>query len=157
MTIKTKLTSKIRRASDTAIARKITRIGLIICVVMVTISLTVAFVSEPHRVARRKFKKLAVEYYENYFYPQFVKEIKTEDFAKRMSEYSEVGVQNVYLRQLLLYNNGMNRGYEKYFAHKGFACDKNRTYAEFFPEVPYGATDYRVVYHYSCTGESGIW
>ena len=114
-------------------------------------AVVISYVFEPEKVAKKEFERLAVEYFEDYFYPKFVEEIPEERWNERMQFYSKVGVQDVTLQQVLAYNMGMNRGSEKYFSRKGFSCDKKETYAKFFPEEPFGVEDYRVEFYYKCT------
>ena len=148
--LKAKMTGKIRRAGDAKVARRICLAGLIICSAGVITSLVYANVFEPEKVAKREFEKLAVNYYEKYFYPKFLEALDPERFDERMEFYGRVGVQNVPLRQVLLYNNGQNRGSEKYFVNSVYSCDKNETYAKFYPVEPYGVKDYKAEFVYKC-------
>ena len=116
--------------------------------VIFTIILTTFFNSEA--IAHRKSEKLAKEYYEEYYYGRFIETIDESVFDTKMKTFEETGLQPVTLRQLLLYQNGKNQAYKKYFATKDFNCDKNTTTAQFFPVYPYGVKDYTVEYKYSC-------
>ena len=149
----TKMSAKIRKRNDPVAARRFVVIGVLVSTVMVGVSLFVAVYFNPEKVAKRKFEELAVAYYEDYYYDRFMSEISPELKDERMKTYETTGFQPVLLRQLLLYQNGKNASYKKYFETDGFSCDKNKTSAKFYPVAPYGKTDYTVKYDYSCTKE----
>ena len=149
----TKMSAKIRKRNDPVVARRFVVIGVLVSTVMVGVSLFVAVYFNPEKVARRKFEELAVAYYEDYYYDRFMSEISPELKDERMKMYETTGFQPVLLRQILLYQNGKNASYKKYFEMDGFSCDKNKTSAKFYPVAPYGKTDYTVKYDYSCTKE----
>lgn len=149
----TKMSAKIRKRNDPVAARRFVVIGVLVSTVMVGVSLFVAVYFNPEKVAKRKFEELAVVYYEDYYYDKFMGEIDPELKDERMKMYETTGFQPVLLRQLLLYQNGKNASYKKYFEMDGFSCDKNKTSAKFYPVAPYGKTDYTVKYDYSCTKE----
>ena len=134
----TKMKSTIKKRNDPVFARKFVTYGVIVSSVMVALSLFVAVCFNPEAIAKRKFEFLAREYYETYYYEKF---------------FEKTGFQPVPLRQLLLYKNGKNSGFKKYFEAGNFSCDKNTTTAKFYPEKPYGVKDYRVEFTFNCTDE----
>lgn len=152
-TLKTSMTKTVKRRNDALMARRIVLFGVIISSLMVVISIIITTFFNPEAIAKRKFEKLATEYYETYYHEKFVENIDENLVAEKMETFSQSGLQPVTLRQLLLYQNGKNQKYKKYFETKGFACDKNTTTAKFFPVAPYGKTDYTVEYNYSCQYE----
>ena len=134
------------------VEKKITIVCLIASTIVVVVSLFVGVFFNPKKIAQRKMEYLVADYYENYFYDNFVDAIES-DKEKVFKEYAETGFAPVYLRQLLLFDNRKHDDYNKYFTTKNYTCDKNVTRAQVFPVAPYGKTDYRVTYTYSCNYE----
>ncbi len=151
--LNTKMNMSIRRYRESDVARKVTFVGIVISSLMVVMSIVVSVFFNDEAVAKRKFEYLAKDYYENYYYERFMETISDEVFDAKMTTFSNTGLQPVTLRQLLLYQNGKNSEYKKYFDKKGFSCDKNSTTAQFFPVEPYGKKDYKVEFNYSCQTE----
>ncbi|MBQ7802401.1 hypothetical protein IJ380_00850 [Candidatus Saccharibacteria bacterium] len=149
----TKMKSTIKKRNDPVFARKFVTYGVIVSSVMVALSLFVAVCFNPEAIAKRKFEFLAREYYETYYYEKFFENMTEEAFEAKMETFEKTGFQPVPLRQLLLYKNGKNSGFKKYFEAGNFSCDKNTTTAKFYPEKPYGVKDYRVEFTFNCTDE----
>ena len=147
------MNAKIKKRNDPAVARKFVTIGVMVSTVMVFVSVFVAVFFNPEAVAKRTMDKLAREYYENYYYEKFIESLDRDALESRMKSYETTGFQPVLLRQLLLYQNGKNSEYKKYFENKNYFCDKNETSAKFYPVAPYGVKDYRVEYNYTCAEE----
>ena len=135
------------------VEKKITLICLIVSSAVVALSVFVGIFFNPQRVAERKLEELAVDYYENYFYDKFVSTVPKDEKEKVFKDYSEHGFAPVYLRQLLLFDNERDIGYEKYFNTTTYSCDRNATKVQIFPVEPYGKKDYRVEYTSSCNYE----
>lgn len=148
-----KMNVKIRRRDDPVFARKFVTWGVAISTVMVGVSLFVTVYYNPEAVAERKFAELAKVYYEDYYYDRFVESVEPELFEEKMAKSTDTGFQPVLLRQLLLYQNGKYASYRKYFEREGFSCDKNKMSATFYPQAPFGRTDYKVEYNVACANE----
>ena len=132
------------------IEKKITLVCLVASIVIVAASLCIGFFFNPEVIAERKMKRLASDYYENYFYEKFVSTIGEGDFDEAFEKYNETGFAPVYLRQLLLFDNERNAEYEKYFNSVSYKCDKNATKIQVTPVAPYGKKNYKVNYTFSC-------
>lgn len=149
--LKTRMNSSIKNSRNNAqIARLVTFWGVVVCSVMVAITLILSIFFNEEAIAHRKFEHMAREYYEDYYYQKFISSISEDMFEQKMQTFSTTGLQPVLLRQLLLYQNGKNSEYRKYFDTKNFSCDRNTTSAQFFPVSPYGPKDYEVKFNYSC-------
>ncbi|MBR3180812.1 hypothetical protein IKF63_01905 [Candidatus Saccharibacteria bacterium] len=151
--ISAKMNSRVKKRGSSVMARKIVIAGIVISSVMVILSVVVAVFFNDEMIAHRKFEKIAKEYYENYYYPKFIETLSPEVYEQRMEIYSKTGLQPATLRQLLLYQNGKNSAYKKYFEKEHFSCDKNETSARFYPVAPYGTKDYTVEFKYTCQTE----
>ena len=101
-------------------------------------------VETPEAVAKRELANLAQDYYENYYYD------KIDDPTNTLAEFAETGLPTVYLRTLLAFDNERHAESAQLFRAADYVCDTNSTGAKIFPEEPYGRTDYRVEYKYSC-------
>lgn len=149
-----KVTNKLKsKKVAEPVEKKITLVCLIASLAVVLLSVFVGVFFNPQKVAERKLKKLAIDYYENYFYDKFVSampEGKKEDVFK---DYSERGFAPVYLRQLLLFDNERDIGYAKYFNTTTYSCDRNATKIQIFPVEPYNKKDYYIEYTSSCNYE----
>ena len=135
------------------VEKKITIICLIVSTIVVAASLFVGIFFNPEKIAKRKMEYLVADYYENYFYDNFVGTVEDDDSDKVFEKYAEIGFAPVYLRQLLLFDNRKHDDFNKYFTTKNYVCNKNVTRAQIFPVAPYGKTDYKVTYTYSCNYE----
>ena len=124
----------------------------ILCVIafaMMIVVLALLFMSfsSPERTVKNKITEIATDYYENYFYAQFTAGVDESLFEENFSRYQDVGFSRVSLRQLLLFDN---ERYAKSADILSKYCDKNTTYVQFFPYPPFGKTDYKTEFHYSC-------
>ena len=119
----------------------------VIVLAMLTVILTVLLVnfSNPERIVKSKIEAIATDYYENYYDPA---DYTTSDksAAELLSLYENTGLRAP-LRQLLLFDN---RRHADSAAILREYCDESETYVKFYPYAPYGKTDYRVEYFYSC-------
>ncbi len=140
------------KKAPTPLEKKLVIIVLIVSSVVVLLSLFIGFFFNPQRVAERKLKYLAKDYYENYYYDKFVATLDGSE-KNTFEKYAEIGFSPVYLRQLLLFDNERDASFEKYFTTSNYTCDKNSTKVQFFPTEPYGKTDYKIVYTFSCNNE----
>ena len=104
----------------------------------------------PEKTTARAMEKIARDYYENYFYDNYVGEMSDEEIAGELSKMKESGFPRTYLHDLLLFDDERHAEDAKEFRHKGYTCDTNKTYVIFYPEEPYGKKDYRVEYGMEC-------
>lgn len=107
---------------------------------------------EDDKVLERELTKIARDYYENYYYDKKMQQFKVgeggADAAAVLSEYTEVGIPEVLLRQLLLFDNSRWKDARELFETMG--CDTNKTGVRFFPTEPYGVKDYTMTINYAC-------
>ncbi len=103
---------------------------------------------KPKPAIEASLSEIATDYYENDFYSTILEiDTSTQPLSEILERYTKVGFSEFYLRQLLIYT-GNNHTEATAILEKH--CDKNRTYARFYPEPPYGRKNYRVEYVYSC-------
>ncbi len=139
-----------RSRNDDVLARRVVTIGVMVSVVMVSISLFVALYYNSEAVAKRKFVELVKTYYEDYYYDKFTESVEADKVDEQLAKAGKNGCHPGLLRQLLLYQNGKYSSYRGYFEKDDFNCDKNTTSATIYPVEPYGRTDYTVKYFYDC-------
>ncbi len=116
---------------------------IIIAMLVVAAAIAIQLFNTPERSVKSKIENIASDYYENYFYKKIVKNGTTDVIGK----YKETGFARVYFRQFLLYDN------EKYASEAPLIkkyCDENSSFVIFYPDPPYGQTNYHVEYNYSC-------
>ena len=147
--MKVKINSKIKKRSDAAFGRRFVTIGVIVSAIMVGLSIFVTVYFNPKAIAERKLEELVRDYYENYYYDKFIETAAEEKLEENFIKFSQSGFSPVLLRQLLLYNNRKNSGFEKYFTGD-YECDKNKTNAKIYPVEPYGKKDYEVKLELVC-------
>ncbi|MBQ6147837.1 hypothetical protein IJH66_00465 [Candidatus Saccharibacteria bacterium] len=147
--MKAKINSRIKKSNDLARERKFITIGVFVSAIMVALSIFVTVYFNPEAVAERKFEFLVREYYENYYYDKFMKELSEDTREKTLETFSTTGFSPVLLRQLLLYNNKKYANFEQYFTGD-YSCDKNKTSAKIYPVAPYSKTDYTVELNLVC-------
>ena len=118
---------------------------IILAVITVFVALICSLVFNPEHTTKSTISQLAAEYYEDYFYPNIFSGNK--DMSEVLNRYTNTGLAKISLRQLLLYNDQQNIGYQNLLTKY---CDENNTFVQFFPTEPYGKTNYRAEYTYSC-------
>lgn len=131
------------------IARFISTAAIIVCIGLVFLNVVFHFVFDPQKVVEREMEKITADYYENYYYDSFTENMSDEDFAMAFSTYSEFGFPRVYLRELLLFDDGRHEGSRSIF-DSSYSCDTNHTSVQIYPKAPFGKKDYTVKYNYSC-------
>lgn len=123
-------------------------IVIVFSMLIVILVLLLSYFEKPEHLVKRKIENIAADYYENYYYPNLIGNANSQDSLEDiMSHYTEVGFATISLRQLLLFDN------ERYKETASFIlkyCDENHTSVRIFPEAPFGKTNYRIDYHYSC-------
>lgn len=135
-------------------ARNFSLVAIAVCTIAIVGSLLANFLLEPERLAQKEMQKIATDYYENYFYPDFIAnntgDSATADLELAFSAYTEKGFPEVRLRQLLLHNGGKNSASKAYLDAPHYTCDENATSVVYTPRAPYGPKDYTTTYNYSC-------
>lgn len=128
------------------------RIAMILIIgAMLTVAFFVVYkaINTPEKVVKDRITAYTREYYEEYYYEKTKASIPEANFESVMRQYTERGINDGYvtLRQLMLYDGG--RFSSELNAISDY-CDLDKTYVEIFPTKPYGKTDYRTNYKYSC-------
>ena len=118
-------------------------------ITVIVASISIVFLKDQNRT-EALINRMATDYYENYFYPNFssskgFKSIKDLDSA--MAKYREYGFSPVKLRQLLLYDNRKNDQYRKDVTKY---CDEEATSVKFYIDPPYEKNSYHYDITYSC-------
>lgn len=127
-------------------------LGIIVaCMVCITVSLCADAAFDPARDAQNALENLADDYYLEYLYP-YVLGNQIENPAPVLSEYQQVGLPIVRLRQLLVYDKTKTGNYIQKLSNEYVKCDTNMTSIRFFPKEPYGPRDYEVTFQLSCQG-----
>ena len=124
------------------LAKRTVVVFVAICITLVTINVVASSYFNPETVVNREITALAQEYYEDYLYQNLIGDRTGDAIVEELKRYDTVGVNNTYLRQLLLYDSGRRKGASGYFDQPGFTCDRNKTYIKYFPDPPYGKKDY---------------
>lgn len=121
----------------------------VIILAMMTVILAVLLTSfnNPESIIKHKISTLAADYYENYFYPQIVARNTAETLPGALQYYETPGFAPLYLRQLILYDTDKNGNQNTTLSTY---CDENSTFVRIYPTPPFGKTDYRMDYQYSC-------
>lgn len=131
------------------IARIFAKCTIFICLFLVFGNLAANAYYNPERAAVRETEYLAKDYYENYYYDQLVTANSDKSLADIFGKYEETGFPRVYLRELLLFDNGRHAA-ERGFYTDSYVCNTNHTAIIITPYRPYGKTDYKVKYEYEC-------
>lgn len=167
------------------VARRFAIFVIIISSVLIFGNIAANAYFDPKAVAERELESLAKDYYENYFYDNFVAELRAgyaagreivyenkeqqlgdentdaeiESFEDYMNEgffqYVKNGLPTVYLRKLLLFDDGRHTTSRQYFSNQ-YVCNTNHTAVKIKPYPPFGRTDYETEYIYECEWASGV-
>lgn len=121
--------------------------GATIIIVLVILSITVIFNKE--RIITNKVKKMAYEYYSEYYYDSLKEGRKKEDFEKIMDKYSGIGFK-ISLENISSIDNGKYKEEVESFGSKNKKCDELNTRAIIYPEKPYSKKDYRIEVELDC-------
>jgi hypothetical protein len=121
--------------------------GAVIIIVLVVLSITVFFNKE--RIITNKVKKMAYEYYSEYYYDSLKEGRKKEDFEKIMAKFSGIGFK-ISLDNIVNIKNGKYNEEVESLGSKKKKCDKLNTRAIIYPEKPYGKKDYRIEVELDC-------
>ncbi|MBR3386555.1 hypothetical protein IKG68_03255 [Candidatus Saccharibacteria bacterium] len=121
---------------------------IILAMIAVIATVIISHLTTPERTVTNTIESLATDYYENYFYDEVGRyNTSGESRTDILTKYSEKGFTAVTLKQLLYFDN------ERHISDKPTLseyCDLDRTYVRITPIAPFGRTDYRVDYFYSC-------
>lgn len=126
--------------------RKISLGIIIACIVIVIFNLGASALFNPKAIVDREIDKLARDYYETFLYDNTAGNTPSET----MKKYKDPGLAEVYLRQLLLFDNGRHQDSAPAFNYKGYTCDVNKTFVRFYPDEPYNKKDYHFVVNLVC-------
>jgi hypothetical protein len=121
--------------------------GATIIIVLVILSITVFLNKE--RIITNKVKKMAYEYYSEYYYDSLKEGRKKEDFERIMDKYSGIGFK-ISLENISSIDNGKYKEEVESFGSKNKKCDKLNTRAIIYPEKPYSKKDYRIEVELDC-------
>lgn len=130
-------------------ARIFTTCVIVLCIVLVFFNLGAHAILDPKRMAENEFEALAKDYYENYYYDEFVKNVPEDELAMAFQTYTDYGFPRVYLRELLLFDNSRHADSRALFEGQ-YVCNTNNTAIQIVPYAPFGKTDYKVNYFYDC-------
>jgi len=109
------------------------------------------FFSHSTAKSEKIFSDLSRDYYENFLYPNFVKEHADDNLDEVFSEYEKKSFEPVKLRQILNYNTYDKKiDYREYFQNEKFKCNTNTSSVEFTPVAPYGKNDYKMTVVLNC-------
>lgn len=119
-----------------------------VCFILVIISIIASFIYSPENVVHSSVESLAKDYYENYIYSEIENSDNPDSTPeKALSSYQKHGLTPVKLRQILLHHEKQNAKILTFIENY---CDINQTNIRYYPDPPYGKTDYHVSYVYSC-------
>lgn len=127
--------------------------GVIIAVIVLAMFVGIfaiisSFFYTPERIIKSKIESIATDYYENYFYQDIASYKTTQSqLEKTMEKYTKEGFARITLRQLFFHKDEQHTDTADTISKY---CDQDNTYIQFFPVAPFGSTDYRVEYTYSC-------
>ena len=128
-------------------ARRAILAVIILAMMVVVLATLFALQNTPEHAVKRKVEEIARDYYENYFYESVLKH-GTAEIDEVLKRYEEPGFSKVSLEQLTLYDNAK---YAKVRPALEAYCDLGQSSIKIFPVSPFGRSDYRIEYSYSCT------
>ncbi len=121
---------------------------IVLAMMSVILAVLVVTFHNPERIIESKIESIAADYYENYYYEKILNNIPSnKKVGELMEKYAEGGFSDVSLRQLMLFDGRRHADAETELYRY---CDPDETYVHFYPEEPFGVTDYRVEYKYAC-------
>ena len=83
----------------------------------------VNFYFQYDKVVERKTQEMAEDYYENYFYDNFLATLNSGNKEVAFEKYETTGFAPMLLRQLLLFDGKRNQDYMKHFDNEYYYCD----------------------------------
>lgn len=134
---------KFRTARHSApFAKRVAIVIIIFCSVVILLNIVASAYFNPKAVVDREIDTIAREYYEDYIYKNIAENHTAEETKQELARYQKAGTSNIYLRQLLLYDSGRRENASAYFEHKGYTCDRNKTYVKYYPDPPFEKENY---------------
>lgn len=131
------------------IARRFSIVAIILCLALVFFNLGAHAILDPKKMAEHEMERISKDYYENYYYDNFIANLSEEDAAIAFTTYSEYGFPKIFLRELLLFDNGRHADSRSFFDGQ-YYCNTNHTSMQIVPKYPYGKKDYDILYSYEC-------
>ncbi len=128
-----------------SLAQNIILTVIVAAIVAVVVTLICSLTFNTEFEVKQEIEKLSQEYYENYYFANLTS--NEEDRTNTLKKFSEDGVPNVKLRQLILNNPEVSDQTATWLRRN---CNENATYVKFYPEEPYHADSFRTEYFYSC-------
>lgn len=129
-------------------SQKVMLAVIILAMLTIIIGAIASVVLQPENQIKAKTSALASDYYENYLYTElFNSPNYSGELEATLSKYKDTGTNSVSMRQLLLHDYIKNSSDAEYL---NAYCDEDKSYVIFYPEEPYGRTDYHIDYHYIC-------
>lgn len=109
----------------------------------------------PDTRAAHEFEAMVKDYYENYFYDQFLSDYVKEngegfEIRDAFEPYTKSGFPRVMLRKLLLFDDGRWEDKREVFDNDQYVCDTNTSYVKITPVAPFSKTDYHTEYDLDC-------
>lgn len=117
---------------------------------LVIVALICSFALKPENLVKSTIASRSADYYENYFYEDFVnsaKFAKINNIEKAFSKYSERGFSKVRLSEILFH--GGTETTDDISRVLNY-CDEDESFVQFFPETPYEKNTYHIDYNLSC-------
>lgn len=128
--------------------QKIIIIIIILAVIFTLIGVVASIFLQPERLTKSRIESLASDYYENYLYENLINsENFSGDLEATMNKHIEIGFTPITLRQLILHDQEKTASIADSLRSN---CDVERTTIKFYPEPPFGRTNYHVKYNYIC-------
>lgn len=131
-------------------ARKIAIFAVLISVIASLLMVFFTYHFNPRAIALRTIDHIASDYYESHYYPMIVKDKTSEDIIKYFTSFTRYGLPPVYLRVLLLFDNGRHQKSTAVFNHYLYTCDTNTSSVTFKPVSPFGPKDYTYTHYLDC-------
>ena len=150
MKISKKRTKKRKFYQRFTLAQKIILGVIALASVAVIVASISVIVIRDQNTTEAIINRMAKDYYENYFYPNFSSSKgfqQITDLDSAMAKYHERGFSSIRLRQLLLYDNRKNDQYRKQVTKY---CDENKTFIKYYIDPPYEKNSYHYEITYSC-------
>ena len=126
-------------------------IGALVVAIIGVIGYTaLQFYNMPEYRTEREMNALAKDYYENYFYDKFVNNLGDNSLFDAMGKFQENGMERIYLRQLLVFDEDRGGKLREVFDTAHYKCNTNTSYIKYHPKEPYGKTDYTYEVNLAC-------
>ena len=142
------VSKKSKKSQDSLLYQKIIITIILVSMIVILIAVLISFLFKPENLVKSKISNLSSNYYENYLYDGLNDSANfSGDYKSTLEKYKDTGLTYITLRQLILHNKEENASTGEYIKEY---CDEEKTTIKFFPEEPYGKTNYHIEYHYVC-------